>query len=159
MKKKVDLIGVGVHVSTVWSHNEQKEGERKSTFCFRLGSIRRCSVKGARPGLLQEMRVEWLTGRPVVRSVTTSDGLYICQEISYHREPNLGEPEMAIVPIVSTEFHRDGAIIDSIPSRPDPVRSDDLTARRPRQNRARGAGVCCVPYFALVRSRSGAVVR
>ena len=27
MKKKVDLIGVGVHVSTVWSHNEQKEGE------------------------------------------------------------------------------------------------------------------------------------
>ena len=67
---------------------------------------------------------------------------------------------MAIVPIVSTEFHRDGAIIDSIPSRPDPVRSDDLTARRPRQNRARERGcvLCTVFRFGPEpERRSGAV--
>ena len=39
--------------------------------------------------LLHEVRVEWLTGRAVGRSVTTSDGLYICQASDFISEPNL----------------------------------------------------------------------
>ena len=69
---------------------------------------------------VQEMRIEWLTGRPVGNNVRWT--LHLPRDVI--TEPNLGEPEMAIVPIVSTEFHRDGAIIDSIQSRPDPVGSD-----------------------------------
>ena len=49
-------------------------------------------------------------------------------------EPNLGEPEMAIVPIVSTEFHRDGVITNS--TRPSRVllNLSDLTAIKAFKN-------------------------
>ena len=73
--------------------------------------------------VLHEVRVEWLTGRTDGRSVTTSDGLYICQASDFISEPNLGgrhgrrqtrsKWQLCRSLSVGAEFRRDGVIINS----------------------------------------------